>query len=104
MIKCGRLLVQSAKPLTQKQIEDFVIGSFSALVDLKIFVYGYIYVQNEGIYVVGPVEELRKVSSPSAYLDTDFDFENYINTTTDDIFWASDYLNAEGPTIMRMQR
>lgn len=104
MIKCGRLLVQSEKPLTQKQIEDFVIGSFSALVELKILIYGYIYVQNEGIYIIGPVEELQKVRSPSAYLDTNFDFEKYINTTTDDIFWASDYLNVKGPTIMRMQR
>ena len=104
MIKCGRLLVESAEPLTQKQIEDFVIGSFSAFIQLNVFVYGYIYEKNEGIYVVAPVEELQKVRSPNARLDNNFDFENYINTTKDDIFWVSDYLNDKGPTILRMQR
>lgn len=104
MNKCGRLLVEADSPLTQKQIEDFVIGSFSALVELKVIVYGYIYEKDKGIYVVGPIEELERVCSPTAYFDRDFDFEKYINTTKDDIFWATDYLNEKGPTVLRMYR
>lgn len=104
MNDCGRLLVKSTKPLTIKEVEDFVIGSFSALVELNVLIYGYTYTPGEGIYILGPIEELTRVKSPTATLEENFNFEKYIDDLADGIFWLADYLNIKGPTIMRMQR
>lgn len=100
MFKCGKLIATNKKYLTDKEIEDFVIGSFQAFCKLRVFLYGYIYEEGEGVYLIGPPEELRKVCGGQPF-DTQFDFEEYMDSTNK--FWLANY-TGKSPVIQRMTR
>lgn len=100
MVKCGKLVATKVKHLTDKEIEDFVVGSFSAFVKLRVFIYGYIYEEGEGVSIIGPVEQLYKLCGGQTF-DTQFDFEKYMDSTNK--FWLADY-TGKSPVIQCMTR
>ena len=95
----ARILTHTKQPLTQKQVEDFIIGCFKGLQKLNVMIYGFYYDKGAGIYTVGPREELEKLNNSNI---EDFDFSNYIRTTKDKMFWLANY--EDEPKINRMEK
>ena len=61
MIKCGKVMLRRDAHMTEKECDDWAIGSFSAFEDMQIFIYGYIYKEGEGLYLIAPREEIARL-------------------------------------------
>lgn len=101
MLKAARVLTKCNKPLTQKQIEDFAIGVFSACYDLHVMLYGFDYEEGVGIYSIGPRAELEKMKNTNI---EDFDLEDYIKNSKKELFWLADWSDPTNPKLNRMFR
>lgn len=101
----ARMLTKCSKPISRKQVEDFIIGLFQGTLELEShpIIFGFIYEEGKGIYTIGPAEELNKVKHPDVVIEP-FDFENYIKTTNHRVFWTIDYLNENGPTLVAQEK
>ena len=101
----ARVLIRAnGQDFTQDQIEFALTRIFATCLDASVFIFGFYYVPREGIYAIGPREELEKMTEDKKRIE-DFDFKNYIRTTTDNVFWTTDYLtNPEHPSLMRRYR
>ena len=82
----ARIITKAPNNLTTKEVEYFILPIFQGLLDLQIPVYGFGYEPNEGIFVVGPREELEKLKNDNI---EDFDFIDYIKNTNQP-FWSVD--------------
>ena len=78
--QCARIFTRAERPLSDKELKDFIIGIAQGTYELGIFLYGFIYKAGIGIYTIGPREELEKLRNPIE----DFDFEKYIREYNDD--------------------
>lgn len=103
MIECGKVMLRRQSHMTEQERDDWAIGTFSAFIDLEVFIYGYIYKEGEGLYLIAPREEIARVRALQNEIVEDFDFEAYIETT-DDSFWTIDYFNEKGPTLQKMSK
>ena len=103
MIKCGKVMLRRCAHMTEKECDDWAIGSFSAFADMQVVIYGYIYKEGEGLYLIAPKEEIARVKVLKNEIVEDFDFEEYIQHT-DDRFWTIDYFNVKGPTLQKMSK
>lgn len=87
--------------MTEKECDDWAIGSFSAFADTKVFIYGYIYEEGQGLYLLAPREEIKRIRVLQNEIVIDFDFEEYIEHASG-TFWVANYLTTEGPTLQKM--
>lgn len=85
----ARMLTKASHKLNISQIQDFIIPCTEWLFKKEIVFYGFYYEEGEGIYLVGPREELKKVENKNGI--EDFDFTNYIKTTNHQVYWIMDW-------------
>lgn len=94
----ARIITKAPKDLSIEQVEEFIIPMFEGLLELEIPIYGFGYEPEEGIFVIGPREELEKLRNTNI---EDFDFRYYISHT-DRTFWAVDL--TEGIENLKLNR
>lgn len=87
--------------MTEEECDSWAIGSFQAFAELKLFIYGYIYEEGQGLFLLAPKEEIARIKIFQNENVIDFDFENYI-ANADGRFWMANYLTDKGPTLQKM--
>lgn len=97
----ARVLSKAEKPLTQEEIEKFIVSVFSACYELHVLLYGFDYEEGVGIYTIGPREELEKMKNTNI---EDFDFETFVKTTDKELIWLADWSDPFNPILNRMYK
>ena len=97
----ARIIIQAPNNLTTKEVEKFILPVFQGLLDSEIPIYGFGYEPDEGIFIIGPREELEKLRNNTI---EDFDFINYIQHTNR-TFWIVDLTNGiENLSLKRYEK
>lgn len=91
------VLTKTNKPLTQKEVEDYIIAVFQGCYNIPVAIYGFMYKPDVGIYTFGPREELQKLNNTNI---EDFVLEDYINEPNS--FWLVDWKDPTNPKLNRL--
>lgn len=100
----GRVLLSGIhKDASTEEVDRYLTILFDFLHRKEIPINGFIKNEN-GVYLVAATPIITGLQYlGTAYYDN-FDFVAYIRNMKEDCFWAIDYENAKGPTLVRYQR